>query len=350
MMKKALIIVIVVIAVGGLIYAISQRSGSKPVEVEKVEVESVEVSKTVSASGDVKANIELDLAFEAGGRINSLYAKKGDIVEQGKLLADAVSTSDYNDIQSVRDTRDIAIRDKEIYVETYATNTSAVGGANEYQANLRRLDELISKASANYNSAVNSLANLRIVSPINATIVDVLKNSNEVAVGGQTVLKVADLGDLVFTVSVDQEDFGFLKLDQPVLITLDSYKDTTFSGKVSTLPLFATDTGDFEVDINIEPAKDAQILLGMTGDAEIKIESTGKDVKALSFDAIYEDDGSQFVWTDQEGTLKKKEIETGIEGDFYTQVLTDLSGVTVVIPTQDEELEEGQAVKYAKSN
>jgi RND family efflux transporter MFP subunit len=349
-MKKRLIIGIIVLAVIGLFFIFRRNSSSKPVEIEKVTLEQVEVSKTVSASGEVKANTELDLAFAAGGRINTLYVKKGAQVEEGQILADAVAVSNYNDIQALRDARDIAIRDKDIYIETYETKKEAVGGENEYYANIRRLDEIISRSNATYNSAINSLATMRIVSPANATVIDVLKEQDEVAVGGQTVLRIANLGDLVFKVSIDQEDFGFLKIDQPVLITLDSYKDITFSGKILTLPLFANSNGDFEVEIAIEPAKDALILLGMTGDAEIKIESTSDKVSALSFDAIYQEDDKSYVWIEENSKLKKKSVETGIEGDFYTQVKTDLSGVNVVIPTEDVELTEGQMVKYAKSN
>ncbi len=350
MMKKAIFIVIVLLVVGGVIYSISQKASNKAVEVEKVAVETIEVAKTVSASGEVKAKTEYDLAFEAGGRINTLYVKKGDLITKGKVLADAVSVSDFNDIQSLRDSRDIAIRDKDIYKETYATNTGAVGGDNEYQANIRRLDEIISRANANYNSALNSLANLRILAPTDTTVVDVLKEENEVAVGGQTVLRVADLNDLIFKVSVDQEDFGFIKNNQPVLITLDSYKNTTFSGKISSLPFFANAAGDFEVEITLEPAKDAQILLGMTGDAEIQIESSNGKVSALSFDAISKDEKGKYVWIDADGVLQKKYIETGLEGDFYTEIKTNLSAITVVIPTEDVELTEGQAVKYAEGN
>lgn len=350
MMKKRIIIGIIIILIVGLFFVIKRNSGQKPVEVENVEVEEVEVSKTVSASGAVSANTELDLAFQAGGRINTLYVKKGQLITKGDLLADAVAVSSYNDIQALRDARDIALRDKEIYQELYETNKNAVGGENEYEANIRKLDEVISRSNATYASAINSLATMRITAPVNATVIDVVKNQDEVAVAGQTVLKVADLGDLVFKVSVDQEDFGFLQIDQPVLITLDSYNDVTFSGKIAELPLFANTNGDFEVEIKLDPAKDAKILLGMTGDAEIKIESTSQKVKALSFDAIYEEDGKKYIWIDQEGTLKKKEIKTGIEGDFYTQVETDLNDVNVVIPTQDVELEEGQPVKYAQSN
>jgi hypothetical protein len=45
-----------------------------------------------------------------------------------------------------------------------------------------------------------------------------------------------------------------------------------------------------------------------------------------------------------------KKIEIGLEGDFYTEVKTDISGLTLVIPAQDSQPVEGLKVRYAKSN
>jgi HlyD family secretion protein len=67
--------------------------------------------------------------------------------------------------------------------------------------------------------------------------VDVLKEQNEVAATGQPVVRVADLSSLVFEVLIDQEDFGLLSVGDSVELTLDSYKDKTFSGEVSSSSL-----------------------------------------------------------------------------------------------------------------
>lgn len=346
-MKKAVLILIPVILILGVI--IYSRASSKAVVVEKATSDKQVVAKTISASGEVTSNYLYELSFEGLGRINQLNVKKGDVVTKNMLLASAVSISDYNDIQSLRDTLDIAKRDKDVYVELYDTKRSSVGGENEYEANVRRLDEYISRAQANYNSALNSLSRLRITSPIDGTVVDVLKEQNEVASVGQTVIKVADLSSLVFEVLIDQEDFGLISVGDEVEIILDSYKDKTFKGVVSTLPLFAQETGDFEVNISITET-DKPILLGMKGDATVKIDQTSGEVTAVSFDLLNEDDNGYFLWIDDNGILKKKKIEIGLEGDFYTEVKTNLDGIVIVVPEQDSEPVEGLKVKYAKSN
>ena len=346
-MKKAILISIPIILILGVV--IYSRVSTKAVVVDKATSDKQVVVKTISASGEVTSNYLYELSFEGLGRINQLAVKKGDEVTKNMLLASAVGISDYNDIQSLRDSLDIAKRDKDVYVELYDTKRSSVGGENEYEANVRRLDEYISRAQANYNSALNSLSRLRITSPIDGTVVDVLKEQNEVASVGQTVVRVADLSSLVFEVLIDQEDFGLISVGDEVEITLDSYKDKTFKGVVSKLPLFAQENGDFEVNISITDAE-SQILLGMKGDATVKIDQTGGEVTALSFDLLNEDDNGYFLWIDSNGILKKKKIEIGLEGDFYTEVKTDLEGLAIVVPEQDSNPLEGLRVKYAKSN
>lgn len=347
-MKKAILILVptVLVIIGVFIFL---RSGAKSIQVEAGSFDKRIVTRTVSASGEVTSNFLYDLSFEGAGRINQLNVKKSDAVTQGMLLASAVSASDFNDIQSLRDTLDIAKRDKDVYVELYGTNKDAVGGDNEYEVNVRRFDEYISRAQANYNSALNSLAKLRIISPIDGTVIDVIKEQNEVAATGQTVIRVADLSDLVFKVLVDQEDFGLISVGDQVELTLDSHKDTIIKGTVSALPLFALESGDFEVDIAVVASQNT-ILLGMKGDATIKIDETPTEVNALSFDLLNEDDNGFFIWIDEQGLLKKKRVKIGLEGDFYTEVKTQLDDLNIVIPAQNSKPIEGLRVKYAKSN
>lgn len=347
-MKKLLLFIIPLVLIVLAVF-ISSKTRSKSITVEKASSEKQVIAKTISASGEVTSKYLYDLAFEGTGRINQLSVAKGDPVTQGMLLASAVNLSEYNDIQALRDTLDIAKRDKDIYVELYDTKRSSVGGENEYEANVRRFDEYISRATANYTSSLNALSRLRITSPIDGTVVDVLKEQNEVAATGQPVVRVADLSSLVFEVLIDQEDFGLLSVGDSVELTLDSYKDKTFSGEVSALPLFAQETGDFEVNIAITDS-DKPILLGMKGDATVKIDETSKKVTAIAFDLLNEDDTGYFLWIDDKGILKKKKIEIGLEGDFYTEVKTDISGLTLVIPAQDSQPVEGLKVRYAKSN
>jgi multidrug efflux pump subunit AcrA (membrane-fusion protein) len=112
---KKLLLLIIPLVIIVLAVFISSKTRSKSITVEKASSEKQVVAKTISASGEVTSKYLYDLAFEGTGRINQLSVAKGDPVTQGMLLASAVNLSEYNDIQALRDTLDIAKRDKDIY-------------------------------------------------------------------------------------------------------------------------------------------------------------------------------------------------------------------------------------------
>jgi multidrug efflux pump subunit AcrA (membrane-fusion protein) len=129
------------------------RDKVNSIPVREVEMKNRIVEKTLSVSGEVKARKSADLTFNSSsGEIFKIYVAKGDSVSKGELLVTLnASTSTYN-LQSYKDARDVAIKDKQIYVENYETNMNVVGGEDEYRLNVARLDELISRAEATYKA------------------------------------------------------------------------------------------------------------------------------------------------------------------------------------------------------
>jgi RND family efflux transporter MFP subunit len=342
--KKYIIIAVIVLAIVGFgFYKNSQPAVSK---VNKAEVVSEVVRKTVSASGSVISKNEADLSFAATGELSDLNVEKGDVVSKGQNLAGLYNYDTSQSVKASKDSRDVAKRDLELYIQTYESHKDDVGGSKEYAIGVKRLEELLSRAEAGYQSSIGTLSKTYITAPLAGTIVDILKEKGEIVGLGEAVIKIADLDNLIFEMDVDQEDFGYLKLDQQVEIELDSYTKHIFSGKVSELPKYAnSSTEQFTVRIEIDKDADHTVLLGMNGDARIIVSTTGDKVNSLPFDAVFKEknDGS-YVWTEENGVLKKMPVELGLEGDIYTQVKTDLSGKQLYIPSGNEELKEGNKV------
>lgn len=350
MLKNKKILIGLVIILGIIGFSFYKKSQPKVLVGTEAKVVEEIVRKTVSASGKVISTNEADLAFASTGELAKLNVKKGDMVKEGQLLA---SLSNYDSSQaskSARDSRDIAQRDLDLYIQTYESNKDAVGGKKEYDINIRRLMELLSKAEANYQSSIGSLSKTYLYAPFEGTVVDTFKEEGEIVGLGEKVLKVAKLDNLVFEMDVDQEDFGLLKPDQAVEIQLDAYTKKIFTGKVLELPKYAdANTEQFTVRIAISKDNEAQVLLGMKGDAKIIIETTNDKVKALTFDTIFkENDGSTYVWIDENKLLKKLPIEIGLEGDIYTELKSNLDGKTLYVPTGNVEFKEGSKVKVGK--
>ena len=85
--KKA-IIVLVIIAVVGIIAVLAFSGGSEDVTYKTAKAELGDIIQTVSETGTVKADKEIDLNFLNSGRIAQILIKIGDTVLKGQLLAE----------------------------------------------------------------------------------------------------------------------------------------------------------------------------------------------------------------------------------------------------------------------
>lgn len=340
--KLTIIIIIALLVVGFFLF-------KKPevVTVRDLKAENIEVRKTISASGITVSKSESDLAFSASGSLQGIYVEKGDKVLANTLVGSIYNYDTSQSSKSLKDSRDVAIRDLDIYKQNYEDNKDAVGGEEEYALNVRRLQELIDRAEASYQSSLGTLSKTYLYAPFTGTVVDVYFDIGEQVTAGQSVIKLADLDNLEFDISIDQEDFGILSLNQDVEISLDSYSDKIFKGKVIELPKYVNNTTEeFEVKISVEQMEEFPVLLGMKGDASIIVDTTKNQVTALPFDAVITEDDKHFIWVNDNGVLKKQYVEIGLEGDIYTEIKTDISSFKLVSPVKNNvQVSEGLKIK-----
>lgn len=344
--KKIIKYLLIGIPVALLLWTFFLRPKQLTALVRKVEVENRVVARTVSASGQVKADEQANLTFMSSGKISSISVKKGDEVKQGQLLAYLDGSTQFQTSKSFRDARDIALRNKDLFVQEKDANVTALGGEDAYNIKLRQLDELISQAEASYQAQLSVLSNSYIYAPFDGTIIDVNKKVGETAVVGEAVVTLANMSKFVFEISIDQEDYGFIKLGQPAKITLDSYSSYDFITAVDQVPLTANPaTGVFDIEIPVTGDQEHPLAIGMSGDAYIDVLTTGKEVRALTIDEIfYNVSDEPFVWIVENGKLKMLPVELGTEGDIYTEILTDVS--EVVVPAEEnQKLTEGYTAK-----
>ncbi len=102
--------------------------------------------------------------------------------------------------------------------------------------------EQIAAIEARVNQARSGLASLlrqremyALTAPIDGVVVDVIMHPGEVAAAGATLLTIADLNKLTLTVYVPQNQLGQVHLDQPVQITVNSFPNRIFAGRVSRI-------------------------------------------------------------------------------------------------------------------
>ncbi|GAI56771.1 unnamed protein product, partial [marine sediment metagenome] len=130
-----------------------------------------------------------------------------------------------------------------------------------------------------------------------------------------------------------EEDIVDVKVGNPVEITLAAFSDEILKGRVISIdPAEKLIDGVvyYGVTIDLEETKEG-IKPGMT--ADIIIESDKKEnVLVIPKGTVKKMDGKKIVQVFKDGEVKEREIEIGLEGNEYIEVISGLQeGEEVVI-------------------
>jgi membrane fusion protein, multidrug efflux system len=329
-----------------LVFAIGSfyRSKNPIVAVKKIELKNRVVEKTLSASGKIKSINQVKLSYLSGGKVLKIYVKEGENVAKGQLLAQKVNDGILSDVQALKDARDVTLRDIDLYIEQNESNSDS----NEYKIELRRLYELNSKAQATYDSGLTDVYNTYIYAPFDGLIIDIPVQEGETVVASGTILEIADPTKLIFEAEIDQEEYQDITQNMAAHVLLDAFPTEQINGSLLALPQYVDlNSNNFVIQISLP--KDTKAVVNMSGDAYVVLESTNAEVGVLGFDEInFDAEEKPFVWAlNKNGSaIKKVYIETGLEGDIFTEIKYDLTNETLVLPVNSEtQINEGYTVR-----
>jgi HlyD family secretion protein len=150
-------------------------------------------------------------------------------------------------------------------------------------------------------------------------------------------MTIGDLHEVYVKGKVDESDVGKVYLGQPARITVESYKDQKFSGKVTKISPMGVEKENvttFEVRVSISNDS-GKLLATMTANAEVILEER-KGVLAVPEGAIvYKKDRSTEVEVPDSTAptgLRRVPVTTGISNGAKTQIVAGLNeGQQVVL-------------------
>jgi HlyD family secretion protein len=374
------------IAGGAAIFSVKALS-SKPekIDPEKLaKVERIDLARSVVATGKIQPVTQVEIKSKASGIIQKLPVNVGDFVHKGQVICEL----DQNDLRPALQQQEAALhvaeanvkaaqadyqryqvdatgpdvpflrRDMEragkLFADGLIPQNSRDDAEKNYrmaaqkqesaQANLASAKAAIAKAQAaleqqqaTLDMARENLQNATIVSPIDGVV---LSRDSEVGTAVSSILVVGSSATLIMTIGdlnevyvkgkADESDVGKLYLGQPARITVESFKDQKFEGrvtKISPLGVEKDNVTTFEVRVSISNEKHI-LKAQMTANAEVILDEH-KHVLAVPEGAIvYNKDKSTAVQipdpTSEKG-FRKVAIATGIGNGAKTEVLKGLS-------------------------
>lgn len=296
---------LVVIYIGGKVAGFWGKPPKTQVATEKADTRVI--NETVSASGKIKAHVEVKISPEVSGEVVDLPVKEGDVVKKGQLLCRIrpdILKSDYDRSVAAYNSQKANVgnttqllkqaeatfenqaaiykRDKILFDNKVLTAAEFDAAKANYEGAKAQLEAARQNvAGSNYGlaqsaaSVKESQANLdktTIYSPVDGVISKLSIQKGERVLGtqqfaGTEIMTISDLNQLDVNVDVNENDINRITLGDSSKIQVDAFRDKLFTGVVTEIGSAANVVGttadqvtNFTVKVRIDPKSYVALL------------------------------------------------------------------------------------------
>src|SRR6516225_1480679 len=288
--KKIALIVGAIVVLLAIVGFTVQQSRKGVVTVQTGRVVREDLTAVVTASGEIKPKVYVNIGANAFAKITHLYVKEGDHVKQGQMLATLdniqsaadvaanqaalnvsqtdmqasqanVNTAeaelkqseaeferaklDYERCKNLYDNQLIAKADYDTKNAAFATAQAQIGQARaklaQAKAQLVSAQVRIKQNAANLRRVTDVLGKTEYVAPFDGVITNLpVREGETVVVGiqnspGSTLMTIADTSVITAEVKVDETDIVNVKLGQPAEVSIDAIPKQRFKGIVTEI-------------------------------------------------------------------------------------------------------------------
>jgi macrolide-specific efflux system membrane fusion protein len=381
--------IVALVVVGGAGTGIALSAGAPEeatVLTEAVQVRDVDV--TVAASGAVDPAVELGVQFTGAltAQLATLDVAVGDVVAEGDVLAtlktealEAAVASARAGVANARTAELQALQAREAgeqavlaarldyenlvdgYFESGPNRRLALENSQAQQetaaAQLGAAQQQViaagpakASAQAQLNSALANLAGATMVAPAAGTVVAIASEVGEpigtIAIGTQGTsgfIILAALDEFVVTADFAEGDVVGIAVGQKVTVEFDALPDEPRVGQVTHVAPFGVvdpsgaSLTTYEVTISVPNAPEG-LRAGMTAQASITTEERTGVVAAPVTALVPTDEGFIVRVQSEDGTIANVDVEVGIRGGYYVEIVSGLAEGDRVVTGSDGEL------------
>ena len=374
------VLAVIVIAV---VVMAATRGGTKIDPSKLGKVERGDLAKSVVATGKIEPITKVEIKSKASGIVKKLYVDSGDRVKAGQVLVEL----DKEEIQArVRQARasleaaqangraaeadferakvdaqgpDVPLllrayeRAQQMAKEGVVSQAALDDAQKNYELAVNKRD--VARAQLTVNKAKLAQAraqmqqaratleqleeehrNTTIVSPIDGVVLsrdvemgDAVSSILVLGSSATLVMTIGDTHEVYVKGKVDESDIGKVSLNQPARIKVESFKDKTFTGKVTKISPMGVEKDNvttFEVRASINNPG-GELKAAMTANAEIILEEHKKVLMIPEGAIIYDKDKKASVEVpDPRGKdgKRKVDVKVGISNGAKTELLAGL--------------------------
>lgn len=326
----------------------------RPVRV--MTVEKTSGGETVSLTGNVQAQTEVNLSFRIDGRMIQRNVDVGATVKPGQVVATLNADNEENALHSARATLAAARaqlvearNNYERYKTLFAQRFVAEAEFDRYAAIYKTAQSAVDSAQAQVNIAQNRLGYAQLVADAGGTVTAVGAEPGEVVQAGRMIVQIAREGgrDAVFDVSPQIKNSAPPNPEITVFVTADP--KVTAVGRVREVsPRADPATGTFRVRVGLTNPP-ATMRLGTTVTGRMRLGSApGIEIPAS---AVIRSERQSAVWIvdPKNGTVSTRNIEMASQDLARVVVASGLNQGDVIVTAGVQALRPGQKVRFLET-
>jgi len=242
------LLIVAVIATGSVL-AIRQAR-DRGIEVRLQAVERRDLTSVVTASGNIRARLSVDISSDVQGRVVEVAVREGDLVEVGQLLlridptqllaAESRSSASLEQAKAqvtqqqatlLGAQRDLdrlrALRDRDAQLVTQQQFDDTRTRLDVSEAQLNSLQFGVSQAEAALEEARDRLAKATITSPIAGRVTRLNMEEGETIIVGfnnnSVILTIGDLQSVEAVIAVDETEVTEIALGDIASVEVDAF-------------------------------------------------------------------------------------------------------------------------------
>jgi macrolide-specific efflux system membrane fusion protein len=249
-----------------------------------------DIVRTVSTVGTVKPQNRLEIKPPINGRIEEILVDEGQAVKSGEVLALMSSTDRATLIDAAR-----------------------------------------LKGDAEHKYWLNAYKETPLIAPIDGTVIVRSVEPGQTVGTSDAVLVLSDR--LIVEADVDETDIGGIKVGQRAEISLDAYPEIKIGAVVDHKDYESQVVNNvtiYKVDILPDETPDV-FRSGMSANLSIAVEES-KDALVVPSGAVQHEGDRAFVMASgpSDSSMKRVEVETGIEDEGQVEIVSGLSEADTV--------------------
>ncbi|MFO7675976.1 MAG: efflux RND transporter periplasmic adaptor subunit [bacterium] len=359
--RTLLIVAGAAIVLGAIVAANLRRPESgTAVQVEPARIGTIR--SVVTATGELRAQNQVNIQTQVMGVIERLPVAEGDRVGRGQLLLQ-LDRGQYEAALAQARARFTQAGLSHARVESL--HARSLVSAEQYESSRAAFE----MAEAQYQQARDQHDKTTVRAPIDGTVARVnVREGETVMIGtmnniGTVVMVLADMARMQALVNVDETDVVTLEVGQPSDVEVDALPDTAFRGRVTRIgympaqavSLTGTEGTDFEVEVTLDSTAPA-LRPGMSVGAEI-VTAELDSVLVVPVQAVgrreVEGEERETVFVIAGGKAALKPVRTGRSSDTEVQVTEGLiAGDSVITGPYKvlSKLREGSRVRPEKTS